>query len=143
LRALYGEAVPQRGAVAVELREAQYEGTTGVVASVLGLLTGAAGDGGFAGLGGQFVRRGLLRFNVPIETELRFTRTDTGQSVLAHSHVQEVAGDPQTRRLMQLCLTGQASAEESAEFGSLWQDRVRRILLEHAHDDAVFSIRAV
>jgi len=143
LRALYGEAVPQRGAVAVELREAQYEGTTGVVASVLGLLTGAAGDGGFAGLGGQFVRRGLLRFNMPIETELRFTRTDTGQSVLAQSHVQEVAGDPQTRRLMQLCLTGQASAEESAEFGSLWQDRVRRILLEHAHDDAVFSIRAV
>lgn len=143
LRTLYGEAVPKRGAVAVELREAQYEGTTGVVASVLGLLTGAASDGGFAGLGGQFVRRGLLRFNVPIETELRFTRTDTGQSVLAQSHVQEVAGDPQTRRLMQLCLTGQASAEESAEFGRLWQDRVRRILLEHAHDDAVFSIRAV
>jgi hypothetical protein len=142
LRALYGEAVPQRGMVAVELREAQYAGTTGVVASVLGLLTGAAGDGGFAGLGGQFVRRGLLRFNVPIETELRLTRTDTGQSVLAQAHVQEVAGDPQTRRLMQLCLTGQASAEERAEFGRLWQDRVRRILLEHAHDDAVFSIRA-
>jgi hypothetical protein len=142
LRALYGEAVPQRGAVAVELREAQYEGTTGVVASVLGLLTGASGDGGFAGLGGQFVRRGLLRFNAPIETELRFTRTDTGQSVLAQAHVQEVAGDPQTRRLMQLCLTGQANAEERAEFGRLWQDRVRRILLDHAHDDAVFSIRA-
>jgi len=129
--------------VAVELREAQYEGVTGVVASVLSLLTGAAGDGGFAGLGGQFVRRGLLRFNVPIETELRFTRTDTGQSVLAQAHVQEVAGDPQTRRLMQLCLTGQASAEESAEFGRLWQDRVRRILLEHAHDAAVFEIRIV
>ncbi len=30
----------------------------------------------------------------PIETELRFTRTDTGQSVLAQAHVQEVAGDP-------------------------------------------------
>ena len=143
LRALYGDAVPQRGAVAVELREAQDAGTTGVVASVLGLLTGAAGDGGFAGLGGQFVRRGLLRFNAPIETELRFTRTDTGQSVLAQAHVQEVAGDPQTRRLMQLCLTGQASAEESAEFGRLWQDRVRRILLEHAHDAAVFEIRIV
>lgn len=141
LRAMYGEAVPQRGMVAVELREAQYEGTTGVVASVLGLLTGAAGDGGFAGLGGQLVRRGLLRFNAPIETELRFTRTDTGQSVLAQAHVQEVTGDPQTRRLMQLCLAGQASAEEHTEFGRLWQDRVRRILLEHAHDDIVFEIR--
>jgi hypothetical protein len=25
--------------------------------------------------------------------------------------------------------------------GRLWQDRVRRILLEYAHDDAVFSIQ--
>ena len=39
---------------------------TGVVASVLGLLSGAAGDGGFAGLGGQFVRRGLLQYNAAI-----------------------------------------------------------------------------
>lgn len=78
------------------------------------------------------MRRGLLRF----------TRTDTGQSVLAQAHVQEVAGDLQTRRLMQLCLTGQASTKERTEFGRLWQDRVRRILLEHAHDDAVFSICA-
>ncbi|MEN9437682.1 MAG: hypothetical protein RIR09_2337 [Pseudomonadota bacterium] len=142
LRALYGEAVPQRGAVAVELRGSQSEGTTGVVASVLGLLTGAASEGGFAGLGGQFVRRGLLRFNAPIATELRFTRCDTGQSVLAQVHLQDVAGNPKTRHLMPLCLTGQASAEERTEFGQLWQDRVRRILLEHAHDDAVFSIQA-
>jgi hypothetical protein len=42
---------------------------------------------------------------------------------------------------MQLCLAGQASAEEHTEFGRLWQDRVRRILLEHAHDDIVFEIR--
>ena len=142
LRTLYGEDLPQRGTVAVDLRGAQHEGTTGVVASVLSLLTGAASDGGFAGLGGQFVRRGLLRFKVPIEADLRFTRTDSGQSVLAQSHVHEVPGDPQRQRLMQLWLKGQASAEESAEFGRLWQDRVRRILLEHAHDPSVFSIRA-
>jgi len=88
IRALYGEAMPQRGDIAVDLREPFDAGTTGVVASVLGLLTGAAGDGGFAGLGGQFVRRGLLQYNVPIETELRFTRTDTGQAVLAQGRAQ-------------------------------------------------------
>src|SRR5674476_1297379 len=63
--------------------EALEAGTASVVASVLGLLTGAASGGGFAGIGGQFVRRGLLQFHVNIETELRLTRTDTGQAVLA------------------------------------------------------------
>ena len=142
VQALYDEQMPQRGNIAVDLREPYEAGTTGVVASVLSLLTGAAGDGGFAGLGGQFVRRGLLRFKVPIETELRFTRTDTGQAVLAQSHAHSVPGDPQTMRLMQSCLAGMASDAQRAEFGRLWQDRVRRILLDHAFDDAVFEIRA-
>jgi len=142
IRALYGEAMPQRGDIAVDLREPFDAGTTGVVASVLGLLTGAAGDGGFAGLGGQFVRRGLLQFNAPIETELRFTRTDTGQAVLAQGRAHSVPGDPQTMRLMQMCLVGMASEEQHAEFGRLWQTRVQRILLDHAFDDAVFEIRA-
>lgn len=143
IRALYGDAMPQRGDIAVDLREPFDAGTTGVVASVLGLLTGAAGDGGFAGLGGQFVRRGLLQFNAPIETEVRFTRTDTGQAVLAQGRAHSVPGDPQTMRLMQMCLVGMASEAQRAEFGRLWQDRVRRILLDHAFDDAVFEVRAV
>ncbi|MBK9236427.1 MAG: hypothetical protein IPO19_10425 [Rhodoferax sp.] len=142
IRALYGEAMPQRGDIAVDLREPYEAGTTGVVASVLGLLSGAAGDGGFAGLGGQFVRRGLLQYNAAIETELRFTRTDTGQSVLAQGRAHSVPSDPQTMRLMQMCLVGMASEEQHAEFGRLWQARVRRILLDHAFDDAVFEIRA-
>lgn len=142
IRALYGEAMPQRGDIAVDLREPFDAGTTGVVASVLGLLTGAAGDGGFAGLGGQFVRRGLMQFKAPIETEVRFTRTDTGQAVLAQGRAHTVPGDPQTMRLMQMCLVGMASEEQHAEFGRLWQDRVQRILLDHAFDDAVFEVRA-
>ena len=142
IRALYGEAMPQRGDIAVDLREPFDAGTTGVVAAVLGLLSGAAAEGGFAGLGGQFVRRGLLQFNVNIEAELRFTRTDTGQAVLAQGHAHSVPGDPQTMRLMQMCLVGMASDEHRAEFGRLWQARVQRILLDHALDDAAFEIRA-
>jgi hypothetical protein len=45
-------------------------------------------------------------------------------------------------RLMQLCLSGQAKDEQCTEFGRLWQQRVQRILLDHAWDDAVFEIRA-
>ncbi|MBK9573569.1 MAG: hypothetical protein IPO43_13005 [Rhodoferax sp.] len=142
IQALYGDAMPQRGDIAVDLREPYEAGTTGVVAAVLGLLSGAAAEGGFAGLGGQFVRRGLLQFNVNIEAELRFTRTDTGQAVLAQGHAHSVPGDPQTMRLMQMCLVGMASDEQRAEFGRLWQARVQRILLDHALDDAVFEIRA-
>lgn len=143
IQALYGGQMPQRGDIAVDLRDPHDAGTTGVVASVLGLLTGAAGGGGFAGLGGQFVRRSLLQFNVNIEAELRFTRTDTGHSVLAQGHAHSVPGDPQTMRLMQVCLVGMAGDAQRAEFGRLWQDRVRRILLDHAFDDAVFEIRTV
>ena len=142
IKALYGDAMPTRGHIQVSLREPLETGTTGVVASVLGLLTGAAAGGGFAGLGGQFARRGLLEFNVNLETELRFTRTDTGAAVLAQAHAQRVPGDPQTGRLMQLCLSGAATDAQRAEFGQLWQARVRRILLDHADDDAIFEIRA-
>lgn len=142
IRALYGDAMPQRGSIAVDLREPLEAGTTGVVASVLGLLTGAAGDGGFAGLGGQFVRRGLLRFQVDIPADIRLTRTDTGQAILAQAQVRSVPGDPQTMHLMQLCLSGAASVEDRASLARLWQARVQRILLDHAHDDAVFTLRA-
>lgn len=74
--------------------------------------------------------------------ELRVTRTDTGQAVLTQGHAHSVPGDPQTMRLLQLCLSGQASDEQRTAFGQLWQARVRRILLDHAHDDAVFQIKA-
>lgn len=141
LGALYGTQMPQRGSIAVDLRDPYDAGTTGVVGSVLGLLTGAAAEGGFAGLGGQFVRRGLMRFGVDIPSALRFTRTDTGQSVLAQAHVQGVPGDPHAMRLLPLCLNGTASAAERAEFGRLWQARVQRILIDHANDDAVFALQ--
>lgn len=141
VKALYGDEMPVRGNIQVSLRDPLAAGTTGVTASVLGLLTGAASGGGFAGLGGQFVRRGLLQFDADIETELRFNRTDTGQAVLAQGRAHSVPGDPHTMRLMQLCLSGQATDEQRTAFGQLWQARVRSILLDHAWDDTVFNIR--
>lgn len=44
-----------------ELRQAVDEGVAGVIARVVGLITGAASEGGFKGLAGRFGRQGLLR----------------------------------------------------------------------------------
>ena len=142
IKTLYGDDMPTRGSIEVSLREPFDAGTTGVVANVLGLLTGAASEGGFAGIGGQFVQRGLLQFNVNIESELRFTRTDTGQVVLAQAYPHRVPGSPQTMYLMKLCISGQATDDHRIEFGHLWQQRVQRLLLDHAWDDTVFELKA-
>lgn len=143
LQQLYPDAVPQRGGVAVDLRQTLASGTTGVVANVLGQLTGAASSGGFAGIGGRFVRRELMHFGVDIPFDIRFTRIDTGHAVLAQAHVQKVRSDPRTMPLMQACLSGTATAAERQEFGQLWQARVEQLLLVHGFDADVFELRHV
>ena len=142
LRALYGTDLPQRGAIRVEFRDDRTAGVTGVIANVVSLLTGAAGDTGFKGLGGRFDRRNLLVFNADVPLDIRFARIDTGARVDAAAHVRLVPGDPEMPALLQRCLTGQAGPEEALRFGAMWQERVRRILIEHGEDPAVFVVRA-
>ncbi len=141
LERLYPPGVPERGGVRVELRAAQAEGVTGVIAAVAGLLTGAAGEGGFKGLGGRFSRRDLLRFATGSAAELRFVRIDTGAAVAASYHPEVVPPPHGLPMLMQKLLAGEASAVERAEFGRLWQERVRKILIEHADDPALIECR--
>lgn len=138
LRMLYGDELPERGAIAVELREALSEGTTGVVAGVAGLLTGAAGAGGFKGLGGRFARCGLLRERTAITAPLAFQRVDTGRRCLAHYHPERVPADPETKQLLPLALTNDAQAR--SRFATLWQRRVACILTTHFHDPEVVRI---
>ena len=141
LGALYGAAMAERGAVRVSLREEAAAGVAGVVASVVSLLTGASGETGFKGLAGRFERRGLLSFGVEQDFELRFSRRDNGACVEASVRLQAVPPDPQMMPLMQRCLAGDADGELRQLFAGLWQDRVRRILLEHGDDPEVFVIR--
>lgn len=61
-RALYPDAVPERGSVVVTMSLAEEEGTTGVIAQVFTLLTGAAANNGFHGIGGRYARHDLLRY---------------------------------------------------------------------------------
>jgi hypothetical protein len=127
---LYPETTPVRGDITVQLREAQASGTAGVTGAVLGLITGAAGEGGFQGLSGRFSRRGLLAFGVAMTGDARLTRVDNGATVELSYQPQCVSPDPSMPSLMSMVLSGTASVAEREEFARLWQDRVRRILLE-------------
>ncbi|HEX5802559.1 MAG TPA: hypothetical protein VFY24_06015 [Azospira sp.] len=137
LRALYADEIPERGGVRVDFGEDQRSGVAGVIASVVGLLTGAAGVGGFKGLAGRHSRCDLLQFAVPEVSGIRFTRLDCGQSVDCSIDLSGVAGDPRMGELLPLVLQGRASAEQARQFGELWQARVRRILIDHGDDPAL------
>ena len=86
LARLYPGETPHRGEVRVAMREPHGEGVVGVIASVAGLVTGAAGSSGFQGLAGRHARRDLLTYGVPMRGEMRFTRMDNGQSVEVSHH---------------------------------------------------------
>lgn len=141
LAALYGEELPERGGLRVDFKAARDAGTTGVVGNVVGLITGAAGDEGFKGLGGKQNRRDLLRFGVGIDAELRLTRLDTGTATLLDYRPEAVPPAPEMAPLMARVVGGVADAWEQMEFARLWQDRVRRILLEHGDDPALVAVR--
>jgi hypothetical protein len=143
LEHLYPDSLPQRGGIRVEFRQDRLSGVTGVIANVVALLTGATHDAGFKGIAGQFDRRRLLYFSANVSGEIRYTRIDTGQAVDATAQVQSVPFAPQTAALMQKCLDGSATPEETAEFRACWQARVRMLLLEHGDDPEVFVLRPV
>ena len=141
LARLYPDSLPERGGIRVDFDAAQSEGVTGVMAAVAGLLTGAAGEGGFKGLAGRFSRRKLLAFGSGNGGEIRFTRIDTGASVAASYHPEAVPPSPELQALLPKVLAGDASDAQRAEFGRLWQMRVKRILIDHADDPALIVCR--
>lgn len=142
LHALYPDAVPERGGVEVVMSAAEAEGTTGVIAQVFTLLTGAAASNGFHGIGGRFVRNGLLRYGGgDADAVARFRRVDNGDAVLASMDLSTVPPVPQQRALMAQALGEHANAAARAAFAAAWQDRVQRLLLLHADDPAVIRVR--
>ena len=137
LEALYGDDMPERGDIRVDFRESQSSGVVGVTASVIGLLTGAAGIGGFKGLAGNFSRRDLLRFESFANEqagEVRFTRQDNGDRVWADLQLGHIPPDPRMGPLLQRLLAGERDSVVAEVFATLWQDRVRQILVDHFDD---------
>jgi hypothetical protein len=140
LAALYPDALPERGGVRVELPEPASEGVSGVIGNVISMITGAAGEGGFHGIGRHFDRRNLLKHDAGGPGQVRISRVDNGAAVKVSVRTELVPGDPRMRELLPCCVAGTATAEEAARFGSLWQDRVRRLLVEHGDDPDVVVV---
>ena len=141
LGALYRDALPERGGIRVELRDDRLEGTTGVVANVVSFITGATHDTGFKGIGGHFDRRNLLFFGVDFPGQIRYIRVDTAATATVSARLDRVPADPRMVPLMQRCLAGSATADETTLFQSLWQGRVRALLVDHADDPDVVVVR--
>lgn len=132
LERLYPGQMPERGGIRVELRGALEDGVAGVVASVAGLITGAAAEGGFKGIAGRFERRGLLVFGAPIATDLRFTRIDTGQA----AEIDLPGAPPMGEALagaLRRALSPHASSVERDAFARAWQERVAAMLIARSH----------
>lgn len=143
LEHLYPEGLPQRGGIKVEFRDDVRTGGSGVVATVVQMLTGAAGSSGFKGLGGRFSRAGLIRSKPDLVLALRFTRLDTRAAVDVGVDTAALPGQAELDGLLALLSSGRAAAEDERELGERWQARVRKLLLEHGRDPTVFMVRPV
>lgn len=139
LARLYPGGLPCRGELLVEIRDSLEEGVAGVVGNVAGLVTGAANEGGFKGLGNRYSRQGLLRFGVPMTGRMRITRLDTNASAEADYHPETVPRPAALKDLMQPALLPGAEASIRKAFAGEWQAWVRAIL-ERAGDPALVTV---
>src|SRR5690606_27256729 len=98
---------------------------------------------GFGGIGAdhRFARRDLLRFDAPIDGLMALRRLDCGHGVLLDLNAAAVPADPEMMALFPMAVTGSATEGAQARFAALWQDRVARMLLEHADDPELVLAR--
>ncbi|VAX11840.1 hypothetical protein MNBD_GAMMA26-2566 [hydrothermal vent metagenome] len=128
---LWGDDMPQRGDIRVTVYGAQNEGTNGPISQVFTLLTGAAADNGFHGLGGQFARCGLLQFHSGdsyADHGFRFERISTGDSVTLIYDPSGILPAPTMGEDLGNILGGFANEETVKRFRDAWRERVLRIL---------------
>lgn len=134
LKKLYGDDIPKRGEIEVELREQLGDGNTGVFGQVYSNITGATTNTGFGGLGGNFNRRNLMFYGKEMQGNVRFTRLDTGNSV-------EVSYNPglvvTPGEIMQSAFGPNATDESRNLFPKRWQEMVKTIF---DHADEVIKI---
>ncbi len=131
LQTLYTETLPVRGEIRVSFKEPMENGVAGVIGNVISNITGATDKSGFKGLGGKFARHSLMNFNAHINSSVRFTRTDTGKSVDVFYNPSYVQPHHNMQPLLQKIMQNMATDEEKKEFGSLWQARVEKILINY------------
>jgi len=139
---LYDDEMPERGGIEVFMRDEPDQGTTGVLASVATLFTGAAAEAGFGGIGPtrRFARHHMLRFGAQIEGVMALRRRDTGEGVVVDIDTGAVPHALEMTTVMPRAISGEGDAAELGSFAALWQDRVRRMLIERADDPKLIHL---
>lgn len=142
LQHLYGDEIPVRGGITVFLRDPREKGTTGVTASICTLITGAAAETGFGGIGSQqwFSRRNLLRYGAQINGTLALRRTDNGRGVVLSCNASLVPPATEMAALFPIVLSDNAEADDVRRFGELWQSRVAAMLTTSADDPRLIQM---
>ncbi|HHT9106177.1 MAG TPA: hypothetical protein ACFYD7_09925 [Candidatus Wujingus californicus] len=137
LETLYGNDIPVRGNIKVAFSGGVDYKVNGPISQVVTFITGASTEAGFKGLGpgGKYSRFNLMTFDKDImpdpkaTSSITFQRTDNGKKLEVTYYAEKAPVSERIDKLMPLVISGKASEEESKEFGNLWQERVKTILL--------------
>ncbi len=125
LKALYGDDLPRRGEIKVEIQKDPTVDNAGVTGCVLSNITGATTNYGFGGIpGGKFNRRNLLFYNAPIDTDVKFTRLDTGQSVGVNYRPQRIVNP---MKILKSAISPDATEEDKKTFPLRFQNMVKTL----------------
>jgi len=125
LKALYGDTLPQRGEIKVEIKKSPTDENAGVVGCVLSNITGATTDYGFGGIPtGKYKRRELLFYNADIESDVCFTRLDTDEKVYVNYKPQKVVNP---MAILMSAIKPDAKKEDIESFPVRFQEMVKTI----------------
>lgn len=140
LKALYGNETAVRGEISVKVLGSVDNGANGPISQVISLITGAAPETGFAGLGSRFGRKNRLVFDEENEepNAFIFTRDDNKKSVKVTYHPERLpAPDEDLSSILTKCIVETATKKEMRKFREIWQSRVKAVLLEEV--DGLFE----
>lgn len=148
LKSLYGSETPVRGQVRVTFKGGVGDKVNGPISQVVMLITGASGESGFKGLGGgRYNRHNLLSFDKSQEADedavctVIFERMDTGKKIEISYSNYMLPANPKMGELMPLAVTGKGSDAEIKEFGELWHERIKAVLMNPPQ--GMFEIKEV
>lgn len=143
LKELYKDELPVRGEISVRVLGSVNNGANGPISQVISLITGAAPETGFAGLGERFGRKNKLIFDEKNEepNAFIFTRDDTKKSVKVTYHPQRLPQDEDMSALFTKSIVGTANKKQEDRFKELWQRRVKAVLFEEVKN--LFNVEEV
>ena len=125
LKALYPNELPKRGYIKVELQKDPLEDNTGVVGSVISMITGATKDFGFGGIPtGKFNRRNLLFFNADIDSDVCFTKLDTNEKVYVNYRPKKIVNP---MAILKSAIKPDATKEDIESFPIRFQEMVKTV----------------